>query len=104
MASVTHGLGGKIALVHALCAILARRSAVFVDALGLALTAAHTGAAGAKRSRADNRCHDGSESKRNPTMVVATLRRGFQLRKLMPCDGVGRCVCLVEMTDVAPVA
>lgn len=43
-----HGLGGQIAFVHALGAVLAWRAAVLVDALGLALAAAHTGAAGSE--------------------------------------------------------
>lgn len=42
---VSHALRGQIALVHALCAVLAGRAAIFVDALGLALAAAHTSAA-----------------------------------------------------------
>ena len=36
-------LGGEIALMHALCTIFARRAAILVDALGLALTAADAG-------------------------------------------------------------
>lgn len=39
-------LGGQIALVHTLRAVTARRAAVLVDTLRLALPAAHTGAAG----------------------------------------------------------
>lgn len=49
-----HGLGRKIAFVHALGAVLARRSAVLVDTLGLALAAAHTGASRAEGSATDH--------------------------------------------------
>ena len=41
-----HAFRGKIALVHALGAIAAGWSSRFIYALGLALAAAHTGAAG----------------------------------------------------------
>jgi hypothetical protein len=44
-----HRLRGKVALVHALCAILARSPAVFVHALGLALSAADAGATRSER-------------------------------------------------------
>lgn len=47
-----HALRGEIALVHSLGAVLARRAPVLVDALGLALAAAHTGAAGPEGGRA----------------------------------------------------
>lgn len=44
--------------MHAFGAVLARRAAVFVDALGLALAAAHTGAAGPEGGGSDNAGHD----------------------------------------------
>lgn len=47
-----HALRGQIALMHAFCAVFARRAAVFVDTLGFALAAAHTSAAGSKGSGA----------------------------------------------------
>jgi hypothetical protein len=54
-----HALGWQIAFVHALGAVLAWRAPVFVDALCLALAAAHTRAAGPEGSRADHaRRHD----------------------------------------------
>lgn len=49
-----HGLGGQIALVHALGAVLTRRAAVLVNALGLALAAAHASAAGSEGGRPHN--------------------------------------------------
>lgn len=49
-----HGLGGQIALVHALGTVLARSAAVFVDALGFALATAHAGAAGSEGGRPHN--------------------------------------------------
>lgn len=55
MATVTHGLGGQIALVHTLCAVLARSATILIDTLGLALATAHTGAAGSQGRRADGR-------------------------------------------------
>ena len=42
VAAVAHGLGGKIAVVHALGAVLTRRPPVLVHALGLSLAASHT--------------------------------------------------------------
>lgn len=57
MAAMAHRLGGQVALVHALCAVLARRPAVLVDALGLALPAADAGAAGTERRRSHDRRH-----------------------------------------------
>ena len=51
---MSHALGGQIALVHALCAVLAGRATVVVDALGLALAAADTGATGPKGGRAND--------------------------------------------------
>lgn len=56
---VSKTLRGQIALVHALCAVLAGSAAVLVDTLGLALPAADAGAAGAERRAADDRGHDG---------------------------------------------
>lgn len=50
MAAVAHGLGRKIALMHALGTVLAGRASVFVNALGLALPAAHTRTARTKGS------------------------------------------------------
>lgn len=40
--------------MHALCAVLARSASVLVDALGLALSAAHAGTAGSQRRAADD--------------------------------------------------
>lgn len=40
--------------MHALCAVFARRAAVVVDALGLAFTAADTGATGPEGSGAND--------------------------------------------------
>lgn len=54
---MAHGLGGQIALVHALCAVLARSASILVDALGLALATAHTSAAGPEGGPADERRH-----------------------------------------------
>lgn len=55
---VGHALRREVAVVHALGAVLARSPAVLVDALGLALAAADTSAAGPKGGRAyDARRH-----------------------------------------------
>lgn len=43
-----HALRGQIAIVHALCAVLAGRAAILVDTLGLALPASNTSAAGSE--------------------------------------------------------
>ncbi len=51
VASMTHGLGGQIAFVHALGTILARRPAILVDTFGLALTAPDTAAGGSVEQR-----------------------------------------------------
>lgn len=45
VAPMAHGLGGQVAVVHALCAVLAGRAAILVDTLGLALATAHARAA-----------------------------------------------------------
>jgi hypothetical protein len=54
---MSHALRREIAFMHALCAVLARGATVLVDALGLALSAAHAGAAGPQRRAANNRRH-----------------------------------------------
>ena len=65
MSTVAHGLGGQVALVHAFGAVLARRAAVLVDTLRLALAAADAGAAGAEGRGADDGGHrDGGGERR----------------------------------------
>lgn len=53
-ASGGHRLGGKIAVMQALGTVLARRPAVLVDALGLALATAYAGAARPQGGAADH--------------------------------------------------
>lgn len=55
---MSHALRWQIAVVHSLCAVLARCATIFVYTLGLAFATAHTGAARPKGSRANNRRHD----------------------------------------------
>ncbi len=57
VAAVAHGLGWQVAIVQALCAVLARRSAVLVDTLSLTLPTAHACAAGAEGCRSHDRRH-----------------------------------------------
>lgn len=57
MAAVAHRLGWQVTVVQALCAVLARGSAVLVDTLGLSLATAHTSAAGAEGCRSHDRRH-----------------------------------------------
>lgn len=86
-----HALGGQIALVHALGAVLARRPAVLVHALGLALAAANASAAGPQGGGPDDgrrRRHDGSvvivvAAAATLMEVVATVWR----RRQMPDTG-----------------
>ena len=57
MATMAHRLRREVALMHTLGAVLARRSAIFINTFGLALAAAHACAAGAKSSRSHDRRH-----------------------------------------------
>lgn len=71
--TVAHRLGGQVAVVHALCAVLARRATILVDTLSLALATAHAGAASPKGRRADGR-HGGCERNRNVAVKRGRLR------------------------------
>lgn len=67
---MSHALGGEVALVHALCAILAGSAAVLVDALCLALAAADTGTTGPEGSGAnDARRHGAEEESRKDSSI-----------------------------------
>lgn len=56
-----HTLGGEITLMHTLCAVLARRTPVLVDALGFALATAYTRAAGPEGGRPHHGSHRSDE-------------------------------------------
>lgn len=94
MATVAHGFGGQITLVHAFGAVLARRPAVLVDALGLALAAADAGAASPQGRGA----HRGSHGWRRRLLdeVVVDVEGGGEggrrdlgprLRRMRPVGG-----------------
>lgn len=51
------GLGGQIALVHALGAVLAWRATIIIDTLRLAFATAHAGTAGSQRCATGNGRH-----------------------------------------------
>jgi hypothetical protein len=63
MTAVAHRLGGKIAFVHPLGAVLAGSPPVFVDAFCFALAAAHARAAGTQGCRSHHRRHDGDNGR-----------------------------------------
>lgn len=49
-----NALRRQIAFVHALCAVFARRAAIFIDTLGLAFAASHAGTSGPEGGRANS--------------------------------------------------
>lgn len=71
------GLGGQVAVVHALRAIAARRAAVLVDTLRLALPAADAGAAGPEGSLSNGAGRHRDNTNRTPNLCEICVRGRF---------------------------
>lgn len=81
------GLGGQIALVHALGAVLARRATIIVDTLRLALATAHAGTAGSQRCATGNRRHGDQDNSRMQydSIQGTTVKRGPRREEVRWC-------------------
>ncbi len=96
---MSHALRGEIALMHALCAILAGCATVLVDAFGLALAAADTSASGPEGSSAHSAGGHGAIAESDATakkIIMNQLATGVAIvgcRAMRFHAAVGGCGC-----------